>query len=437
MRARLGAATLTATGCGTAAASVCAIGLFQIEHLLGGVYSAAAVVCAGLLCLALARALGRMCEVVPSGAGLLAYLSRGLGRRAGLVLVLPYLLLTLVLLGAEATIVGALVHRITALPPLVGALAFLGVAWVVCHAGVRFGYRAETLATASLFLCLTALSGYALASAASSGELVARLLPAAPSVARFVAGVGQALFLFMGFELLTSQVEVAESPRAVGRALFASVIVLAAFYTIVSLGFSCLPRASEPADFWVPQLAFATNTGSRPALQIVVVLTALSSFTSVTGALLAFSRFGAALASQGVLPRSLMRLHPRSLVPRRMLAAILVLASICAVVLSRTGLLAATVLGAATAAALVYAGIARARALPPFRDREGARRPAGLALGGVMLALAVAVVAGAGPDLPTTLVVLALAFAVAIALALRVKTAAAPVRAHGGPEHAR
>lgn len=36
-------ATLLAVGCGTAAASVCAVGLFHIEGLLGGVWSVAAL----------------------------------------------------------------------------------------------------------------------------------------------------------------------------------------------------------------------------------------------------------------------------------------------------------------------------------------------------------------------------------------------------------
>jgi hypothetical protein len=81
-----GKAALLATGCGTAIASVGAVGVLQIERLLGGVWSAAAVLAAGVCCFGLARACARLTAVLPSGAGLLAFLSRGLGRRAGLVL---------------------------------------------------------------------------------------------------------------------------------------------------------------------------------------------------------------------------------------------------------------------------------------------------------------------------------------------------------------
>ena len=102
-----GPITLVATGCGTAIACVCALGLGEIERRLGGVWSVLAVVCAALLCAGLARVLGRLTEVVPSGAGLLAFLSRGLGRRWALLLMLPYVVLVLALVAVEARIVGA------------------------------------------------------------------------------------------------------------------------------------------------------------------------------------------------------------------------------------------------------------------------------------------------------------------------------------------
>jgi len=48
-----GPVTLVATGCGTAIACVCALGLGEIDQRLGGLWSVLAVVCAALLCAAL------------------------------------------------------------------------------------------------------------------------------------------------------------------------------------------------------------------------------------------------------------------------------------------------------------------------------------------------------------------------------------------------
>ena len=123
-----GQITLVATGCGTAIACVCALGLGEIQRRLGGLWSVLAVAVAAMLCAALARALGRLTTVVPSGAGLLAFLSRGLGRRWALVLMLPYVALVLALVAVEARIVGAVSARLFAIPPAVGSAGTAGKA---------------------------------------------------------------------------------------------------------------------------------------------------------------------------------------------------------------------------------------------------------------------------------------------------------------------
>jgi amino acid transporter len=219
-------ATLVATSCGTAIAAVCAIGLFQIERLVSGVWSVAAVATAGACCLLLARALGRLTEIVPSGAGLLAYLSRSFGRSIGFALTIPYFLLTLFLSGAEASIVGVLGARVFAIPVWLGAGAFLIGTWILCMAGVRLSYRVQALTTWTLVGTLSLLSLSVIRDTAAHGRLVTLLFPPHPTVEHFIAAVGQALFLFMGFELITSQVEITTTPRIVARSLSTSVLVL-------------------------------------------------------------------------------------------------------------------------------------------------------------------------------------------------------------------
>ncbi len=406
---KLGARALTAVGCGTAIATVCTIGLFQIEQLLGGLWSVAAVLLAGLCCAFLARVLGRLSTVVPSGAGLLAFFSRGFGRTSGLALAGPYLVLCLILIGAEALIVGILVARIAPVPPMVGAVVFLVGTFALCRLGLRVGYRAQAIATFALVACLGALALVALAHAGARGELAARLLPPPPSLARFVAAVGQALFLFMGFELLTSQVEVASSPKAVRRALGASVLVLASFYALVSLGFSCVDHAqiSEAARY-TPQLAFADQLGSRTAIVLVVLLSLLASFTSVNGALLALSRFLYALAAQRMLPRRLGRVDPRTLIAPDALLALLALALAATALVGWGGALEPAICAAAITASLVYAALAWVRERPPFRSAETPawRRLASRALGLCFLGLGIAVFVDAGPARRGTIVLL-------------------------------
>ncbi|MBL8953351.1 MAG: APC family permease [Myxococcaceae bacterium] len=397
-------ATLIATGCGTAIATVCAFGLTQMQGHAPGVWSALAVVAAGALCLLLARIFGRLSTVVPSGAGLLAFVSRGLGRRAGIVIAVPYLLLTLFLVGVEATIAGTLVHRLApVMPTAAGALVFLVGTWAFCRAGARIGFKAQLAATAAL---VTLLSGLAVWAIVRSHGLT--LFAAPPSPLGFVAATGQALFLFMGFELLTAHAEQAR-PRAVDVGLTGTVALLVPFYALVALGVAALP-AGDPFEL----LARAEG----PLLPLGVLVCLLASFTSFNGALLGLSRFTAALAAQGALPRSLSKVAPPRLVPTNALNVLLVLAVAATALVHWGHALEPALLAAAVAAALLYAGAAWVREGAPFAEvgRSLVKRAAGRALAVSLVVLALGVLAGAGAG---TLVLLGAAWAVAGLFSLR------------------
>ncbi len=418
-----GTGALVATGCGTAIASVCIAGLFQIERLVGGVWSAAAILTAGVCCIALARAFARMNDVVPSGAGLLAYLSRGLGRSWGIGLAAPYVLLTLFLAGAEATIVGLLVSRLFLVPPAAGALGFLIGTWWLCRSGIRIGYGTQAAATWLLVGGLAVLSVAAVFGAVMRGELHARLLPAAPSLARFVAAAGEAFFLFMGFEFIVSHAEIARDSRAIRKALSRSVWILAAFYGLVSLGFSCLSASADASNLrTLPQLAIASQEGGPWAVIAAAVLSLLASFTSLNGALLTLSRFVQALASQRVLPHGLSRIDARTLVPRRALDILLVLAIVSTGVITWGNVFDASILAGAFSVCVVYAASMWARGRAPFREpgRHAAWQAAGVLLSLMLAGLGgAAVLVSGGKAAPAALVLCGFAYAAAAWFAFR------------------
>jgi amino acid transporter len=246
---------------------VCSLGLFALESLVGGLWSPLAVAVAGALCLVLSRRVSHLYRVLPSGAGLLAQLSRGLGRRAGLMLVVPYLALTLLLVGTEATLCGLLLHAVLPLPtPLWAALFLLGT-WALCRAGLHLGQLAQALSTAALMLGLGTLSLALFGEAAAQGQLMARLVRPVPSAAALLAAIGQALFLFMGFELVTFQAGGGE-PQRVHRVLTQSVLLLTGFYALVSLGISCLPQRPDASALLhgliAPQILLAQRGAGWP-----------------------------------------------------------------------------------------------------------------------------------------------------------------------------
>ena len=125
----------------------------------------------------------------------------------------------------------------------------------------------------------------------------------------------------MGFELVTSQVELVRAPGAIASALSRSVRLLAVFYVLVALGFSTLaaPQAGvvpgSDGDWLIPQLGLGAAAGSPLGAAAIGILCLLASFTSFNGALLTLSRLVAALAAQGVLPRRLAHMDARRMVP--------------------------------------------------------------------------------------------------------------------------
>jgi amino acid transporter len=389
-----GPLALLASGCGTAIASVCALGLIEIQRRLSGLWAVAAVLIAGLLCAVLARTFARLTEVVPSGAGLPAFLSRAFGRHVGLRLTLPYLVLMIALAGVEARIVGALLGEALGIPRWPGALAFLVVTWAVCRLGVRPGYGAQVMATACLMAVLTGLAVAALTLALRDGGLREVAGGAPPSPTAFLAGVGQAFFLFMGFELVTSHVEVAGSAHRIGVALRRSVLILTLFYGLVAAGFAATrPLAVSGAGRWLmtPQLALAAATGSRLVLWAVVAACLLASYTSFNGALLALSRLVQVLAGQGVFPRGLSRVDPRRLVPGRALDLLLAASAAAATLIAGRPLTLLVLGGAGATATLTYASALWAREGAPFRE---AGRPPRTRLWAAALATALLLLGG-------------------------------------------
>lgn len=434
--ATTGMAALLATSCGTALAAVCALGLYEIQRLAAGLWGLLAVLLAAAVSAALAGAFTRLATVVPSGAALLAYLARAYGRRLGLLLALPYITMTLFLVGAESTVSAALLHTRWALPVPLLALLFLLTTWAVCRAGVRIGFAVQAGATWLLVAGLVGASLAALARAWSDGSLGARLLPAPPDPGAFVAASAQALFLFMGFELITAQIELADA-ATLGRALRHSVHVLASVYGLLVLGFACLDGArlaATPGTLVVPQLALAEQSAGSTGALALIALSLLASFTSFNGALLALSRCVAALAAQGVLPRALMRVEPRSLVPRRALLLLLSVAVASTVLVQALGLLHASLLAAAATTALAYASVAWARERAPFVEaaRAPLRRRAGQGLALLLAVLAVGVFVDGGAAAPRALAVLGVALLGAALLARRVVMPRPPLPAAAG-----
>lgn len=400
-RTETSAGLLLASGCGTAVAAVCASGLVVLTQQAAGLWAALSVLCGGSLAWAVARCLSRLAEHIPSRAGLLAYLGRPLGQQAALLLALPYFLLSLFLVGAEATLLGRLLsyligHRLP-VPPVVFALGFVFFTWLLCRRGAQISLRSQAVCTWALLAGLSLCAVLSLGNMAAAGSLGARLFQPPPSLTSFLGAVAQSLFLFMGFELVTSQTAPLPVP-VLRRALVGSVGLLTAFYALLAIAVSACHGSAIGSLAGLPQLSLAQQAAGLPAVATITLLSALASYTSVNGALLALSRLCAALASLGSLPHSWAQVDGRCLLPRRALFVLLLCGTAATWLVHSLDLLFAAILAAAPTAAVLYAALAVAREALAQRPDLGTaqkrplwRRVAGYSLAALFVGLALAV----------------------------------------------
>lgn len=408
---RPGRGMLVAFGGGTALACVCVLGVLMIRQAVPGLWALAAIAVAFVLCRLLAGTFAHLVTVVPSGAGMFAFVARAWGPGAAVMVIAPYVVLMILLGALEALIVGYLLGAWLGWPQLVLACAFLAVSWLVCIAGVRVGYRVQVVATALLVAGILAGSSWLLARAVPTKGLDAILLVPPPSLTGFGGAVGQAVFLFMGFELLCTQVESSDA-ASVSWALRAVVTMLAIVYGFAVLAANAVSPGSplgEGIAAWLP----GSDTGPRPASPLIglaIGLCLLASVTSLNGAFMGLARLVTVLGSQGVLPRAMAAIHAPSMVPRRAMTLLLAATVISAVVIEVLAMHRAVMFAAAIAAATLYAIALLIRERPPFgaagalsRGRRVARVVALL----VLAAVVAGVIAGAGESLGALAVLLA------------------------------
>jgi basic amino acid/polyamine antiporter, APA family len=140
----------------------------------------------------------------------------------------------------------------------------------------------------------------------------------------FVGGLGGILavivavpFLFVGFDVIPQSAEEINLPfRQIGKLVVVSVVAAASFYVIVMVTVgSSLPKAELAASELSAADGMAALWGSDIFGDILVVGGIAGILTSWNGFLLGASRLLYAMATSGMVPRWLGRVHPRYRTP--------------------------------------------------------------------------------------------------------------------------
>ncbi|GAA2120791.1 APC family permease [Kitasatospora saccharophila] len=298
-------------------------GIAPFAILSGGIGAPAGYLFAGLVLAVFAVGFTTMSRHVGNGGAFYAYITKGLGRTAGVASAV------LALFAYNACQIGMYGLLATSAHDTVQMLWGIDVPWpVYALAGVALvwfaGYRSIDFGAKVLGVLLVAETGILLVLAVAvllkGGAHGLDLQPFAPAHA-FSPGTGALLAFafgaFIGFESTAIYRSEARDPkRTIPRATYIAVGFLAVFYAFVcwviieAFGAGQVVEAitADPTSLFFTAAHDYVGAWAADAMHILIV-------SSVFAALLAFhnaiNRYTHALATEGVLPARLGRIHPR------------------------------------------------------------------------------------------------------------------------------
>ncbi|MFK4064237.1 APC family permease [Streptomyces sp. NPDC029674] len=319
-------------------------GVAPIALTLGGIGAPVGYLLAGITLTVFAVGFTTMSRHVRSGGAFYAYITRGLGRPAGIAAAL------LAMLGYNGMEIGVYGLLGTATQDTGLALFGVDIPWLpVSLAGLLLiwygGFRSIDFGAKLLGVLLVAETGILVLLAAgvlleggADGLGLRSLAPDNVLVPGTAAVLACAFAAFTGFESTVIYRREARDPdRTVPRATYIAVAFLGLFYAFVvwtvvqAFGEEEVVKAagSDPAGLFFSAITTYVGGWAADLMHVLIV-------TSVLASLLAFhnaiNRYSLSLAEEGVLPKALGRVHPRHRSPyvagaaQTVLGAVVVLA---------------------------------------------------------------------------------------------------------------
>ncbi|MFH9657152.1 APC family permease [Streptomyces sp. NPDC017248] len=319
----LGTADITFFVVSAAAPLTVMAGVAPLAILLGGVGAPVGYLLAGLTLAVFAVGFTTMSRHVTGGGAFYAYITRGLGRPAGvgaaLLALVGYNGMEIGVYGLLATTTRDTLHTLfgTDVPWLPVSLAGLLLIGYGGYRSIDFGAKLLGILLVAETGILVLLAGGVLLRGGAHGLSLASLAPDRVFVPGTAAVLAFAFAAFTGFESTVIYRREARDPeRTVPRATYAAVGFLGLFYAFIvwiavqAFGDDQVVRAAgeDPAGLFFTAITTYVGGWAAGLMHVFIV-------TSVLASLLAFhnaiNRYALALAEEGVLPRRLGRVHGR------------------------------------------------------------------------------------------------------------------------------
>ncbi|GAA1891002.1 APC family permease [Streptomyces durmitorensis] len=325
-------------------------GVAPIAISLGGIGAPVGYLLAGITLAVFAVGFTAMSRHVRSGGAFYAYITRGLGRPAGiaaaLLAMLGYNGMEIGVYGLLGTATQDTAHALFGadIPWLPVSLAGLLLIWYAGYRSIDFGAKLlGVLLVAETGILVLLAGGVLIKGGSGEGLSLDGFAPGHVLVPGTAAVLAFAFAAFTGFESTVIYRREARNPdRTVPRATYIAVAFLGLFYAFVvwtviqAFGDDAVVKAagSDPAGLFFSAITTYVGGWAADLMHVLIV-------TSVLASLLAFhnaiNRYALGLSEEGVLPKALGRVHGKHRSPYLAGAAQTVLGAVVVVAFAAAG----------------------------------------------------------------------------------------------------
>ncbi len=324
--------TAVTTSAGLASAAVNFFAAVEVAQYAGGRSAWLALLVAGILITLSAANFSELSGLYPSAAAIRVWMRRGAGDRVSMVGSLVYMTTVVLVVAADAFVLG---HVFTAIWPAVPGLVWIALLLtIVTWANLRGVKVAGFIQDGNgLFLLgsLMVISVIGLTHVAPGHFADMFHLGGG-----FLQSVALGVFIFVGFEWVTPLAEEFTDARMIPRGMFMALGLVAVAFGLFTLAQQTLLPQAGVAGSLVPQLLVGQAALGRLGFWWMVVASLTTAMTTFNGGFVAASRFVYAAARERVLPPILARLNDR-LVPQYALIGLFLTSLLLAGVVYLTG----------------------------------------------------------------------------------------------------
>ncbi|NUR01089.1 MAG: APC family permease [Streptomyces sp.] len=298
-------------------------GVAPLAILFGGIGAPVAYLAIGVLLCLFAAGFTAMTPYIRNAGAFYSYITRGLGRPAGLgaalLAVFSYNALQIGVFGAFGFFAAGTAGDLLGvdLPWWVYAFTGVAVVWFLGFRSISLGAKVLAALLIAETAILVLLAGAILIKGGASGLSLASFAPSHVFISQMSAPLGLAVAAFTGFEATAIYREEARDPdRTVPRATYVAIGFLGLFYTFIvwvivqafgndgAVG----AAAKNPAEMFFTAMTQYVGTWATDLQRILIITSLLASLLAFHNAI---TRYGYALATEHALPAPLGRIHPR------------------------------------------------------------------------------------------------------------------------------